>query len=548
MNRHSRRDFLRRASGAAAITALAARPAPAEPPATPAAPGRPNILWITCEDISPDLGCYGDAYAVSPNLDRLAGEGVRFTGAFSISGVCAPSRSALITGMYPTTIGSHHMRTGNQKYQCVPPPEVKCFPEYLRAAGYYCTNDVKTDYQFRSPITAWDDCSRGARWRTREKHQPFFAVVNFTTTHESQLWRIGGNLEHDPAKAKLPPYYPDTPIVRRNWARYHDQITRMDQQAGALLQALAADGLADSTIVFFYSDHGRGLPRGKRWVYDSGIHVPLIVRFPDKRQAGTTDDRLVSFVDFAPTVLSLAGVEIPAHMQGRAFLGPRAGEKRTYVYAARDRMDETYDIIRCVRDKRYKYIRNYQPEKPYAQPIKYMDRMPALQEMRRLAAEGKLQGPQKLFFQPTKPREELYDVTADPHEVNNLAGSEAHAEVLARMRAAHQDWMKRTGDMGLLPEDQVKQRMWPGGKQPATAEPAVAPAGGAYAGAVAVRATCPTKGSSIAYTTEPARRPRWRLYTGPITLTRSATLRVRACRIGCADSPEVSASFRIGPG
>ena len=548
MGPHSRRDFLRRASGAAAISALTSRPAAAEPPASLPAAERPNILWITCEDISPDLGCCGDAFAVTPNLDRLAARGVRFTNAFSVSGVCAPSRSALITGMYPTTIGSHHMRTSNKGYECVPPPEVKCFTEYLRAAGYYCTNDAKTDYQFRSPITAWDDCSRGARWRTREKHQPFFAVVNFTTTHEGQLWRIGGDLQHDPAKAKLPPYYPDTPIVRRNWARYHDRITRMDEQVGSLLQALASDGLADGTIVFFFSDHGRGLPRCKRWVYDSGIHVPLIVRFPDKHKAGTTDDRLVSFVDFAPTVLSLAGVEMPAHMQGRAFLGARAGKARTYVYAARDRMDETYDIIRCVRDKRYKYIRNYQPEKPYAQPIRYMDRMPALQEMRRLAAEGKLQGPQKLFFQPTKPKEELYDVTADPHEVSNLADSEAHSEVLARMRAAHEEWMKRTGDMGLLPEDQVKQRMWPGGDQPRTAEPAVAPPGGTYAGAVTVRITCPTKGASVAYTTEQGRRPRWRLYTGRLTLKRSATLRVRACRIGCAESPEVTAAFHVGPG
>ncbi len=363
---------------------------------------RPNILWITAEDICPDLGCYGDTGARTPTLDAFARQGVRYANAFSVSGVCAPSRSAIITGMYPTTIGTHHMRS-----KAVPPPCVRCFPEYLRAAGYYCTNNVKTDYNFDSPLTAWDESSRKAHWRNRPAGRPFFAVFNITTTHESQIRCTDAEFarhmargrpedRHDPAKAVLPPYYPDTPVVRNDWARYYDLITAMDSQVADLLKQLDEEGLADSTIVFFYGDNGRGLPRGKRWVYDSGIHVPLIVRFPDGRGAGTVREDLVSFVDFGPTVLSLAGVEVPKHMQGRPFLGEQKAEPRDYVFAARDRMDETYDIIRAVRDKQYKYIRNFKACRPYAQYIDYMEKMPTMQEMRRLNKLGKLAGPQQL--------------------------------------------------------------------------------------------------------------------------------------------------------
>ena len=330
-------------------------------------PTRPNILWITTEDMSPDLGCYGDSEARTPNLDRFASEGARFSNAFSISGVCAPSRSALITGMYPTSIGTHHMRSKG-----VPPPYVKCFTEYLRAAGYYCSNNVKTDYNFDPPLTAWDESSRKAHWRGCAEGQPFFSVINFTVTHESRIRaeperfaRLTATLtpedRHDPAKAQLPPYYPDDPIVRRDWANYYDLITAMDYKVGELLAQLEEDGLADNTIVFFYGDHGRGLPRAKRWVYDSGMRVPLMIRWPGKIKPGTVRDDLVSFVDFGATVLSLAGVKIPSYIQGQAFLGEQSAPPRNYVYAARDRMDETYDIIRAVRDKKYKYIRNFEP-------------------------------------------------------------------------------------------------------------------------------------------------------------------------------------------
>jgi N-sulfoglucosamine sulfohydrolase len=392
---------------------------------------RPNILWITCEDISPHLGCYGDKRAKTPSLDKLASEGVRYTHAFSVSGVCAPSRSALITGMYPTSIGTHHMRT-----TAVLPEFIRAFPEYLREAGYYCTNNVKTDYNFSHRDETWDESSRTAHWRNRKPGQPFFAVFNLTTTHESRIRasderhnetmaRVSSGRQN-PDKLELPPYYPDTPAVRKDWARYYELVTAMDLEVADILAQLEQDRLVDNTIVFFYSDHGVGLPRAKRWLYDSGIRVPLIIRWPGKLRSGTVEDRLVSFVDFGPTVLSLAGVEIPRHMQGKAFLGEQAAEPRTYIYAARDRMDERHDIQRAVRDQRYKYIRNYEPHKPYAQHMNTPEQGPTMRELRRLHAEEKLEGPQKLFMRQTKPEEELYDLHEDPDEVNNLVGSRAH--------------------------------------------------------------------------------------------------------------------------
>ena len=271
---------------------------------------RPNILWITCEDISPNLGCYGDNYAVTPNLDRLAAQGVRYTAAFAPIGVCAPSRSTLITGIFAPALGSHHMRC-----QATLPADVKCFPQYLRQAGYYCTNNVKTDYNFSHDKATWDESSAKAHWRKRGKDQPFFAVFNFVTSHESQIRMAEAAYQkrtadftpqerHDPARAPIPPYHPDTPEVRKDWARYADMITYMDKQAGDVLGALVADGLEEETIVFYFSDHGAGMPRSKRWLYDSSTRVPLIVRFPRRYAAlapggpGTTTDRLVSFVDF----------------------------------------------------------------------------------------------------------------------------------------------------------------------------------------------------------------------------------------------------------
>jgi uncharacterized sulfatase len=446
---------------------------------------RPNILWITCEDISPNLGCYGDKYAVTPNLDRLASQGVRFTHAFAPIGVCAPSRSCLITGMYPPAIGTHHMRCQGKL-----PPEVRCFPQYLREAGYYCTNNVKTDYNFAPPRGSWDESSNQAHYRNRKSGQPFFAVFNFTSCHESQI-RLGEGayqkrtaeftaaMRHDPAKALVPPYHPDAPEVRRDWARYADMITYMDGEAGRVLKQLEDDGLAEQTIVFFFSDHGAGMPRSKRWLYDSSTRVPCIVRCPRQfrdlvkpiaeasppaaEQAyvnvGGTSSRLVSFVDFAPTMLALCGVKPPEHLQGQAFLGSPAAE-RQYVYGFRDRMDERYDMLRSVRDKRYKYVRNYLPHLPWFhhQHVSYMYQMPTMRVWQRLADEGKLSGEPAVFMATSKPVEELYDTQVDPYEVRNLATSPEHKETLERLRAAHHKWREETIDLGLLPEGDLRTR------------------------------------------------------------------------------------------
>jgi uncharacterized sulfatase len=573
MSRMTRREFLRQSAAGAAFSALAPTLTAGEKPAAPApgAPaGRPNFAWFICEDSSPDFGCYGVPEARTPNIDRIAAEGVRFTNAFTTYGVCAPSRAGIVTGMYPMSIGAQHMRSS-----CVPPPYVKVFAEYLRAAGYCCTNWSKTDYNFPPPPSAWDACRQQADWHGRAKGQPFFAIHNILVTHESRHWNSEGKLDHDPAKIVLPPYYPDTLIVRRTWAKYFDNITTLDTRIGGVLKQLDDEGLAANTIVFVLSDHGRGMPRSKRWPYDAGIHLPLIVRWPGKIKPGTVCDDLVSGVDLAPTMLSLAGIKPPAYLQGQVFLGPEKAPPRQYIFAGRDRMDVTYDLIRAVRDKRVKYIKNFEPEKPYAQIIPYAEKMPIMQEMRRLAAEGKLVGPQKLFMEPTKPPEELYDTAADPHEINNLAGKPQYQEVLVRMRGVLEQWMKDVGDTGTTPEEQLKERMRPGGVWAVTADPKATPAGGSFPGPVEVAAACATEGASIVWRIDAgsagaqgengqkdARKAgkkaaakaataengevHWNLYTGPIRLTSSATLRLKACRIGYKDSKEVAAEYKIG--
>lgn len=422
---------------------------------------RPNILWLSAEDISPHLGCYGDVNAITPHLDKLATEGTRYTHAFTTAGVCAPCRSGIITGMYQTTLGTHHMRC-----KAVLPEHIKPFPMYLREAGYYCTNNSKTDYQFRHPKETWDFSGRKGHWRNRKKGQPFFAVFNFTGCHESGIASeakyksvtadLKPSQRQDAKKLTLPPYYPDTPIVREDWKRNYELITAMDAWAGNLIAQLKADGLYENTIIFFWSDHGVGLPRAKRWLYDSGTRVPLIVRMPKSSgvKAGV-NNRLVSSIDFGPTVLNLAGLEIPKYMQGRSFIG---GTPRKFVFGARDRMDERYDIIRSVRGPRYRYIRNYEPLKTYYQYMNTPEKGATMREIRRVADAGKLPPAAKLFIAPTKPTEELYDLETDPHEIHNLAGERKHADKLKELRAAHSDWVKRTGDLGLLPEAEIEIR------------------------------------------------------------------------------------------
>jgi uncharacterized sulfatase len=546
----SRRDFVKCSAAGAALAALGAVPSGcAAASATGGAEGPsrpPNIVWLSAEDLSPTLGCYGDAYATTPNLDRFAKDAVRYDRAFTHAPVCAPARSGIITGMHSAAMGTMWMRCGG-----VPPVGVKCFPEFLRAAGYYCTNSVKTDYQFGVPPAAWDDCSKQAHFRNRpRKDQPFFAVFNHEVTHESSTrnFKPGQPQQHDPAKAPVPPYYPDTPLVRQNIACYYDRQTQMDAQIQKVLDQLDADGLADDTIVWFWGDHGWGLTRGKRWVYESGTRVPLMIRVPARRRAwagagdaacvapGRVEGDLARFIDFAPTVLSLAGVPIPAYMQGRALLGPQKGPAPEYVYSARDRMDETTDCIRSVRDARFRYIRNFMPYLTRAQHIDYMDQTPILQEMRRLHAAGELKaGPQMQFFEPTKPVHELYDCDADPHNVVNLADDPTYADVLARMSKALLAKMKEIGDVGLIPEADFDAAKG-GGACDAPVFTVVEGAGAA--GPQKVALSCATAGASIVYQT--GADGGWMVYAAPLTVASGAKVQAKACRLGYKDSRQAA--------
>ncbi len=505
-------------------------------PATSSAT-RPNIVWISCEDISPNLGCYGDPHADTPHLDRLAGQGVRFTHAFTPAGVCAVVRSSLITGRHAPSIGSQHMRS-----QIAPPEGVVCFTEYLRMQGYFCTNRSKTDYQFDPPVTAWDRQGNNHRdWRERPTPDtPFFSVINLTVSHESQIRHsekahqdvakaIGAERLHDPDQVvdTMPPYFPDTPNSRRDWAWYQDNITRMDQMAGEILERLEEDGLAESTLVIFWSDHGMGLPRGKRWLYDSGTHVPMIARWPNHIEAGTVNEELVSVLDLPPTLLSLAGIRVPEDFQGRVLWGPESQPEPAYLFFHRDRMDEAYDMQRAARDRRWKYIRNYEPEKPYAQGLDYMDQMPTMRDWRKAAAEGTLTAAQKPWMAATKPIEELYDTETDPWELVNLAEDPQYSDRLARMREATETWEISIGDLGFIPEPVLMFEMFSGHEIPSTEPPVLTRRGSV------VTLSTPTNGATITFRTKLLDEwSPWQIYRGPFEVAEGAKIEARAIRTG----------------
>lgn len=421
---------------------------------------RPNILWLTCEDMGPNLGCYGDSFATTPNLDRLAAKGLRYVNAWSNAPVCAPARTAIIVGMYPTALGAEHMRS-----EVAMPTSIQMYPQLLRKAGYYCTNNVKEDYNLTKPGKVWDESSNKAHWKNRAPGQPFFAIFNFTVTHESQIRRRPHTLQHDPSRAPIPPYHPDVPEVRHDWTQYYDNITTLDKLVAERLQELEEAGLAEDTIVFFYSDHGSGMPRHKRWLYDSGLKVPLIVYIPKKfhhlappeYRSGGVSDRLVSFVDLAPTLLSLIGQKPPAWMHGRPFMGKFYAEEPRYMFGFRGRMDERFDFLRAVRSKQYLYIRNYMPHLPYGQHLAYMFDTPTTRVWKALYDAGKLQPPATYFWEK-KPPEELYDVTADPHQIHNLAGRPEFAAILNEMRSAVREHIFAVRDVGFLPEPEMHRR------------------------------------------------------------------------------------------
>lgn len=443
------------------LTVLFLSTANAQSPSSLTAPvTRPNILWITSEDNGPQLGCYGDSYATTPNIDRLAAKGMIYTNCWSNAPVCAPARTTIVSGIYPTSLSAQHMRS-----QVDLPASVKLYPQMFRELGYYCTNNSKEDYNLTTGKDLWNDSSNKAHWRKRKAGQPFFSVFNFTTSHESQIRKRPHVASHDPSKVTVPPYHPDTPEVRQDWAQYYDKISEMDLQVGEVLEQLKKDGLEESTIVFYFGDHGSGMPRSKRWLYQSGLRVPMIVHVPARYQdlvgkeytVNSKNERLISFVDLVPTMLSIVGERPTENLQGNAFLGKHTAEAPKYIYGFRDRMDERIDMSRAVRDERYLYIRNFHPERPQGAFLDYMFQTPTTRVWKQMFDEGKLNEAQSVFWKPKAP-EELYDLKDDPYQIHNLAKEADHSDTLVRLRGAVKQWMIDICDLGLIPEGEVLER------------------------------------------------------------------------------------------
>ena len=420
---------------------------------------KPNVLWLTAEDIGPQLGCYGDSVARTPNLDALAAKGMIYRRAWSNYPVCAPARTTIITGLYASSMGA-----GNMRSLVSLDSDLRMFPQYLRDAGYYCTNHTKEDYNTTKPDQVWDVSGQTAHYDNRpDAERAFFAVMNQNCTHEGKLRSKKFPLETAPASIELAPYYPDTPVVRKDWARYYDNISRLDDWVGQELQSLKESGNADNTIVFFYGDHGSGMPRHKRFAGDSGMRVPMIVYVPEKLRhlspndyiPGKQSDRLVGFVDLAPTMLSLAGLKPPTEMQGNPFMGTYQTEAPEYLYGYRDRMDERIDCSRSITDGRYVYIRNFMPHVPHGQFLEFQQKTATTKIWNDMFLEGKLNEIQSAFWRP-KHFEELYDLEADPHETRNLclqADNDAQLKAtVERFRTELIDGMVRFGDGGMIPE------------------------------------------------------------------------------------------------
>lgn len=525
----------------------------------------PNILILMAEDMSARVGAFGDDVAVTPVLDQLAKEGVRYPNTFTTAGVCAPSRAAHITGMHQVSMGGQHMRSSNGPtggYKAVPPPQVKAYPELLRAAGYYTWTDQKLDYQFSGtqsgsgPFTIWDDEGGDGHWQNRQPGQPFFGLINFIVTHESGVFTPLGNWPNSfthllmqtmraaflpslpeaepisPGQVNVPPYYPDTKTVRADIARHYNNIVVMDRQVGEILAQLEADGLADSTIVIWTTDHGDGLPRAKRDLFDTGIKVPMIIRWPDAYRprgvsANGIDTRLVSFIDVAPTLLNLAKAAVPSYLQGQDFI---QGKPREYIFASRDRIDEVPDRQRAVRDPQYKYIRSWHPEQPGGHPLAFRDNMAMMREMWTLLKEGKLNAVQRQWFEAPG-KERLYDVIKDPLELNNLTVNPDYKKVLQRMRGAQAQWQQRVEDWSDMPEAEMLASFQPDGSVPVTEPPAISVSAGK------LFLNCATQGASMGYQMMDGR---WRLYHGPVEVDPGETIVAKAVRYGWEESEAVS--------
>ena len=556
-------------------TAPACKPEPRDSRPAPSQLDRPNILLLMAEDMSPRVGAFGDRVAKTSRLDALASEGTRFPNTFTTAGVCAPSRAAQITGVHQNTLGAGHMRTSSHPaggYAAVPPPWIKGYPELLRAAGYYTFNDGKTDYQLsaslladESPRTIWDESKTfgSTHWQEAPSDRPFFGLINFGVTHESGLFPrlawpentahafimlanlVRGSRSEQvtaPDDVELPPYYPDTALARETVARQYDNIHLMDQQVGEVLDQLRRDGLEDSTVVIWTTDHGSGLPAAKRELTDAGIRVPMIIRWPERFRPpgmlpGEVQERMVSFVDIAPTILAMAGVPVPEWMVGQIFAGDQVAAPREFVFAARDRLDEFPDRARAVRSANFKYIRNWYPDDPAGVDLEFRRIIPFMKQWRELYLQGELNDVQGRYFEP-RPVEELYDLRSDPWETRNLIDEEASAGTRARLRAALDDWLAAQQDLGALPESELRERFQPGGVSPITPPPVVAfaEADDGWVAALSHQDPHISMGIRRFMGSEPGP---WELYTEPIAVETGATITAYAVRYGWLESPQV---------
>ena len=513
-----------------------------------------NVLWISCEDMGPILGAYGVNEISTPNIDKLANEGIKYTNAYSTVGVCAPSRFSIITGMYPARIGAHNMRSGNfytyknpdslkyksnrgvidksgknvPEYEVVTPPNVKAFTEYLRNENYYCINNNKCDYQFNSPFTAWDEVSRSASFKDRPENTPFFYVKNLTVTHESRIWlRKDEPITVDKNILKIPAYYPDIPEVRNDIAIKYSNIQEMDRQVGEIIKDLKESNLLDKTIIFFWSDHGGNLLRQKRAVGNSGLNVPLIVRFPNGYRSGQVDERIVSLMDLGPTTLSLLGIKPPSFLDGKAFLGKYNSKPRKYAFGSADRFDESTDMQRSVIDGRYVYIKNFMPELPLIFKNKYREQIPMNKKLLEMSNENLLSGDSNYIFMKTKKTEELYDLKYDPYEVNNIANNIEYNDKLIELRKALSVWQNEINDKGFIDETDLINEFWPNMIQPITKSVKINISNNKAS------LECDTKGASIGYQIDSQiGSENWNLYNKPFVLTSNQKLVTRAIKIG----------------
>ena len=501
----------------------------------------PNIIWLVAEDQSPHFfPMYGDSTISLPHLEALADDGIVFKNAYAPVPVCAPARSALITGMFPTTLGTHNMRTYNaynpdnqpeiqiQSYSPLVPEGVKMFTEYLRKEGYYCTNNAKEDYNFKTLESAWDDSSENGHWRNRAEGQPFFSVFNFGICHESGIWRQHNQpLSVAPKKVPVPPYFPNNETIQHDLAVNYSNLKRMDEQLGKIIQQLKDEGLYENSIIFFYADHGGPFPRHKRALYETGTKVPLIIKFNKNKKTEDYNTDLVSFVDFAPTVLSLAGIKPPRVMQGKALFGRyRDSIKRTQIFTSSDRFDEVSDRLRAVRQGRYKYIRNFNPEISNALPVSYREQMPMMQKLLEMYKADQLDSLASQWFRVPKPEEELYDLEKDPFELQNLAGDIGLKDTLQHLRKILKDWIKSTNDLGQFSEKELLTSWLAEGEQPKLKPLELEEQGDSV--------FLISKKADATLIWRPLTDSVWHIYSGPIA--RELPFHAKAVRIGYQDS------------